>query len=69
VSGPNDTTPPPSGTLPTDPAPPPSVPVPVILAGHAQEAVSSALTRLVEAYVALEATAMAVARQLDATAE
>jgi hypothetical protein len=60
-------TPPPSGTLPTEP--PPSVPVPVILAGHAQEAVSAALTKLVEAFVELEATSMAVARQLDQTAE
>jgi hypothetical protein len=43
-------------------------PPPIIRAGEAQQAVSAALTRLVEAYVELEATSMAIARQLDATA-
>jgi hypothetical protein len=47
--------------------PPPSVPLPLIVAGGAQIAMSSALDRLVDAVRVAEETAMALARALDAT--
>jgi hypothetical protein len=42
---------------------------PIILAGEAQRAVSAALDDLVRAFMTVEATAMALARQLDTQAE
>jgi hypothetical protein len=41
----------------------------VIARGHAQEALATALDALVAAYAQVEAVSMALARQLDATAE
>jgi hypothetical protein len=65
---PDDGTPPTPPAIGTLPAPPQSMPAPVIPAGQAQQAVSKALTKFVDAFAELEATSMAVARALDATA-
>jgi hypothetical protein len=44
-------------------------PPPIIRAGEAQLAMSAALDDLVRAFMTVEATSMALARQLDAQAE
>lgn len=63
MSGPDDTTPP---TEANDTEPPPPM---VIARGQAQIAVSRALDELSRAFMLVEATAMACARQVDATTE
>jgi hypothetical protein len=69
MSGSDDETPPTSDTIPA-PAPANDAEAEplVIPAGHAQEALSAALDDLARAFVRVEATSMALARQLDAQA-
>ena len=71
MTGPHDTTPPPP-ERPTLTALPPvndtERPLPIIPAGMAQHALSAALDDIARAFALVEATAMALARQLDAQA-
>jgi hypothetical protein len=60
---PDDTLPPDSAANDTEPPPP------LIPAGFAVHALSAALDDLSRAFVLVEATAMALARQLDAQAK
>jgi hypothetical protein len=63
MSGPDDL-----DALSAIPDAPPSFPVPIVAAGHAQEALSAELDELTRAYLRLEALAVGIARGLDAMA-
>jgi hypothetical protein len=73
MSGPHDTTPPPS-VPPTSPLPddPPSAPgllaVPVIRAGHAERTLEELFAKFFDAWLEVEGAALAVGRALDSTA-